>query len=74
MCLEEPPHVPPSRAKRRTRQMLRLQPTVTADLSVRPADAEPGWREALGEHVPRLVAAWREPAAWLRRYGSTLVI
>ena len=27
-------------------------------------DAEPGWREALGEHVPRLVAAWREPAAW----------
>lgn len=28
------------------------------------ASAEPGWREALGEHVPRLVAAWREPAAW----------
>ncbi|MCF6377115.1 TIGR03086 family metal-binding protein [Nocardioides KLBMP 9356] len=27
-------------------------------------DVEPGWREALGEHVPWLVAAWREPAAW----------
>ena len=27
-------------------------------------DVEPGWREALGEHVPRLVAAWREPGAW----------
>ncbi|WP_374456430.1 TIGR03086 family metal-binding protein [Nocardioides sp.] len=26
--------------------------------------APPGWREALGEHVPALVAAWREPGAW----------
>ncbi|MBL0747305.1 TIGR03086 family metal-binding protein [Nocardioides baculatus] len=27
-------------------------------------DVEPGWREALGAHVPALVTAWREPAAW----------
>ena len=27
-------------------------------------DAEPGWRESLGEQVPGLVAAWRSPEAW----------
>jgi uncharacterized protein (TIGR03086 family) len=27
-------------------------------------EAEPGWREALAEQVPALVAAWRDPAAW----------
>ncbi len=27
-------------------------------------DVEPGWREALAEQVPALVAAWREPGAW----------
>lgn len=27
-------------------------------------DVEDGWREALGRHVPALVAAWRDPAAW----------
>ena len=27
-------------------------------------EAPAGWREALGHHVPALVAAWREPAAW----------
>lgn len=26
--------------------------------------AEPGWREALAEQGPALVAAWRSPAAW----------
>ena len=27
-------------------------------------DAEPGWRESLGERVPAMVAAWRSPEAW----------
>jgi uncharacterized protein (TIGR03086 family) len=27
-------------------------------------DAEPGWRESLGEQVPAMVAAWRSPDAW----------
>jgi uncharacterized protein (TIGR03086 family) len=27
-------------------------------------DVEPGWREALGERVPALAAAWRNPEAW----------
>ena len=27
-------------------------------------DVQPGWREALGDRVPRLVAAWRDPRAW----------
>lgn len=27
-------------------------------------DVEPGWRESLGERVPAMVAAWRDPEAW----------
>jgi uncharacterized protein (TIGR03086 family) len=27
-------------------------------------DLEPGWREALAEQVPAMVAAWRDPEAW----------
>ena len=27
-------------------------------------DVEPGWREALGQRVPALAAAWRNPEAW----------
>ena len=27
-------------------------------------DPESGWRESLGERVPAMVAAWRNPAAW----------
>lgn len=27
-------------------------------------DVEPGWREALGQRIPALAAAWRNPDAW----------
>lgn len=27
-------------------------------------EVEPGWREALGAHLPALVASWRQPDAW----------
>jgi len=29
-----------------------------------PVAVDPDWRDALGEHVPRLVRAWRDPEAW----------